>query len=111
MTKSEIRELIGRMAKENPTWGAPHIHGELLKLGFNIPERTVSRYLEKREPDPSKAQSWLTFLHNHREAIAATDFFTVPTINFSILYVYFVINHDDARFSIGMLPTNRQLNG
>ncbi len=71
LTTSEIRELIGRMARENPTWGAPRIHGELLELGFNISERTVSRYLNKRMPDQDKAQSWLTFLHNHREAIAA----------------------------------------
>ena len=68
LTNSKIRELIGRIAKENPTWGAPRIHGELLELGFNISERTVSRYLNKRMPDQDKVQSWLTFLHNHREA-------------------------------------------
>jgi hypothetical protein len=65
-------EIVRRMARENPTWGAPRIHGEMLKLGFEISERTVSRYLARREPrlgDP--ANHWLTFLDNHREAIAA----------------------------------------
>jgi len=90
--KSEIRELIRCMAEENSTWGAPHIHGELLKLGFSISERTVSRYLSRIDPDQPKAQNWLTFLHNHREAIAAMDFFTIPTVTFSILYGFFVIH-------------------
>jgi putative transposase len=76
----EIRALIVRMAEENPTWGAPRIHGELLKLGFRVSEPTVSRWLRRvpRAPDP--AQRWLTFLRNHRKAIAAMDFFTVPTV-------------------------------
>lgn len=95
--KTEIRELIRCMAEENSTWGAPHIHGELLKLGFSISERTVSRYLSRIDPDQRKAQSWLTFLHNHREAIAAMDFFTVPTLTFSILYGFFVIHHGRRR--------------
>jgi len=82
------------MAEENPTWGAPHIHGELLKLGIAVPERTVSRYLTpKRNPDKRKAQDWIAFLNNHRKAIAALDFFTVPTATFRVLYVFFVIHH------------------
>ena len=90
----EVRALIARMAAENPTWGAPRIHGELLKLGFDLSEPTVSRWLRRtvRKPDP--AQRWLTFLRNHREAIAAMDFFTVPTITFGVLYCFFVIGHD-----------------
>src|SRR5580765_8784251 len=69
----EVRALIFRMVSENPTWGAPRIHGELLKLGFDLSERSVSRCR-----DPDSAKRWLTFLRNHREAIAAMDFFTVP---------------------------------
>jgi hypothetical protein len=71
------------MAAENPTWGAPRIHGELLKLGFHLSEATVSRWLRRipRTPDPAKR--WLTFLLNHREAIAAMDFFTIPTLTFA----------------------------
>lgn len=90
----EVRALIFRMAGENPTWGAPRIHGELLKLGFDLSEITVSRWLRRipRTPDPAKR--WLTFLRNHREAIAAMDFFTVPTLTFGVLYCFFVIGHD-----------------
>jgi putative transposase len=90
----EIRALILRMATENLSWGAPRIHGELLKLGFDVSEPTVSRWLRRvpRTADPS--QGWLTFLRNHREAIAAMDFFTVPTLTFGVLYCFFVIAHD-----------------
>jgi putative transposase len=78
----EVRYLIRRMKRENPTWGAPRIHGELILLGFEISEPTVSRYLKrlKRIPENSKAVQWLAFLNNHREAIAAFDFFTVPNL-------------------------------
>jgi len=89
----EIQELIHRMAKENPTWGAPKIHGELLKLGFKVSERSVSRYIRaiQRRGDPGRR--WLTFLRNHREAIVAMDFFTVPTVSFRVLYCLFIIEH------------------
>ena len=90
----EIRALIFRMAAENPTWGAPRIHGELLKLGFDVSEPTVSRWLRKVKRTPDPAQRWLTFLRNHREAIAAMDFFMVPTLTFDVLYCFFVIGHD-----------------
>jgi putative transposase len=85
----EVRALIFRMAAENPTWGAPRIHGELLKLGFVLSEPTVSRWLRDapRTLDPIKR--WLTFLRNHREAIAAMDFFTVPTITFWCAVLFF----------------------
>ena len=79
----EVRALIFRMAAENPTWGAARIHGELLKLGFDISEPTVSRWLRRAPRNPHPAKRWLTFLRNHREAIAAMDFFTVPTLTFS----------------------------
>ena len=81
------------MAEENAGWGAPKIHGELQKLGFNISEPTVARYLRRvhRRGDP--AQRWLAFLQNHREVIVAFDFFTVPTVTFQVLYCFFVIEH------------------
>jgi putative transposase len=90
---AEIRALIRQLAQENSTWGAPKIHGELLKLGFAASERTVARYLRRirRRGDPGKR--WLTFLTNHREMIAALDFFTVPTVTFKLLYCFFVIEH------------------
>jgi putative transposase len=90
----EVRTLIFRMAAENPTWGAPRIHGELLKLGFCLSETTVSRWLRRIPRNPDPAKRWLTFLRNHREAIAAMDFFTVPTLTFGVLYCFFVIGHD-----------------
>jgi len=90
----ETRELIFRMVAENPTWGAPRIHGELLKLGFDISERTVSRSVERAPRNPDPAKRWLTFLQNHCEAIAAMDFFAVPTITFGLLYGFFIIGHD-----------------
>jgi len=80
-----------------PTWGAPRIHGELLILGFDVSERTISRWMKRACKDPEPARSWLTFLHNHREAIAAMDFFTVPTITFGVLYCFFIIGHDRRR--------------
>ena len=93
----EVRELIQRMAAENPTWGAPRIHGELLKLGFEISERTVSRYLAGVAPRGEAGKQWLSFLKNHREVIAAIDFFTVPTVTFRFLYCFFAIGHNRRR--------------
>jgi putative transposase len=93
----EVRELIFRMVRENPTWGAPRIHGELLMLGFDISERTISRWMRRAPGDPEPAKRWLAFLRNHREAIAAMDFFTVPTITFGVIYCFFVIAHDRRR--------------
>jgi hypothetical protein len=82
------------MVAENPTWGAPRIHGELLKLGFEVSERSVSRWMRRAPRDADPVKQWLTFLRNHREAIAAMDFFTVPTLTFGVLYCFFVIGHD-----------------
>ena len=85
------------MAKENPTWGSPRIHGELLKLGLEISERTVSRYLAGVGRRGDARKLWLIFLRNHREGIAAMDFFTVPTVTFRALYCFFVISHSRRR--------------
>jgi len=104
----EIRTLIFRMAAENPTWGAPRIHGELLMLGFDVSEPTVSRWLRRAPRNPDVRKRWLTFLRNHRESIAAMDFFTVPTITFGVLYCFFVISHDRRkilRFSVTRHPS------
>ncbi len=87
----EVRDLIYRLVAENPTWGAPRIHGELLMLGFDVSERTISRWMKCAPRDPEPARRWLAFLRNHREAIAAMDFFTVPTVTFSLLYCFFII--------------------
>ncbi len=72
------------MALENSTWGARRIHGELLKLGFDISERTVSRYLPRSRPYGGAIRDWVTFLRNHRGGVAAMDFFTVPTARWVI---------------------------
>src|SRR5689334_15065881 len=93
----QLRDLIFQMVAQNPTWGAPHIHGELLKLGFDVSERTISRWIQRAPKNPELARRWKAFLHNHREAIAAMDFFTVPTITFGVLYCFFVIAHDRRR--------------
>jgi len=96
-TPKEVRKLIFRMVVENPTSGAPRIHGELRMLGFELSERTISRWMKRAPRDPGRARRWLAFLRNHREAIAAMDFFTAPTITFGMLYCFFVISHDRRR--------------
>jgi len=105
----QIRDLIFQMAVENPTWGAPRIHGELLMLGFDVSERTISRWMRRAPRNPAPAKRWLSFLHNHREALAAMDFFTVPTVTFNLLYCFFIISHDRRRilhFNITRHPTS-----
>jgi transposase InsO family protein len=87
----ELRELIRRMSKENPLWGAPRIHGELLKLGFEIAESTVSKYMIRHRGPPS--QNWATFLRNHADAIAAIDLCVVPTLTFECLFAFVVVGH------------------
>jgi hypothetical protein len=96
-TPKEVRELISRIVAENPTWVTPRIHGELLMLGFEVSARTISRWMRKAPRDPDRAKRWLAFLRNHREAIAAMDFFTVPTITFGALCCFFIISHDRRR--------------
>jgi len=92
------------MAREN-RWGAPRIHGELRKLGFDVCERTVSRYLRRYRPHGVPAATWKTFLTNHREVLAAMDFFTVPTATFRLLYVFFVLHHDAVVSFTSVLPS------
>jgi putative transposase len=102
----EVRDLIRRMSRENAGWGAPRIHGELLKLGIDIGETSVSKYLVRARKPPS--QTWRTFLDNHIQSLVSVDFFTVPTLRFQILYVFLVLAHDRRRilhFAVTAHPT------
>jgi putative transposase len=94
-TQAELRALIHTMAGANPTWGAPRIHGELLKLGFTISQATVSRLLPITRRPPS--QTWRTFLANHASQIIAADFFVVPTVTFRLLFVLIILSHERRR--------------
>ena len=87
--ETELRALIRRMGIENPLWGAPRIHGELLKLGFEVAQSSVAKYMVKRRRPPS--QEWRTFLSNHAPDIAAMDLFVVPTIGFDLLYAFIIV--------------------
>lgn len=87
----ELIGLIRRMSAENPLWGAPRIHGELLRLGFRLAQSTVSKYMVPRGRRP--AQGWTTFLRNHADAIAAIDMLSVPTISLSRVYAFIVLGH------------------
>ena len=87
----ELGDLIRRMSKENPLWGAPRIHGELLMLGFEVAQSTVSKYMVRGRRPPS--QSWRTFLRNHMEVIAAIDMCVVPTLTFERLFAFLVLGH------------------
>jgi putative transposase len=107
-TEKDIRELICKMADANPTWGSPRIHGELLKLGIKISERTVARLMPKKRKPPS--QTWRTFLDNHVKDLVSIDFFVVPTATFRILFVLIVLAHDRRRivhFNVTEHPTAR----
>ena len=102
----ELSELIRRMNKENPLWGAPRIHGELLKLGLEIAESTVSKYMIRRRGPPS--QTWRTFLCNHADAIAAIDLCVVPTLTFECLFAFLVMGHGRRQllwFAVTRYPT------
>ena len=110
----EIRALIRQMCRANPLWGAPRIHGELLKLGIEVSETTVSKYMVKHRGPPS--QNWRTFLQNHAKELVALDFFTVPTATFRVLFVLVILSHDRRRilhFNVTQHPsaewTARQL--
>jgi transposase InsO family protein len=94
------------MSRENPLWGAPRIHGELLKLGIDIGETSVSKYMIRVRKPPS--QTWRTFLNNHLQTLVSVDFFVVPTIRFKILYVFVVLAHHRRRivhFAVTAHPT------
>ena len=102
----EIRNLIRRMCRANPLWGAPRIHGELLKLGIDVSEATVSNYMIRHRGPPS--QKWQTFLDNHAKDLIALDFFTVPTATFQVLFVLVILSHDRRRilhFNVTTHPT------
>jgi hypothetical protein len=90
--ETELRVLIRRMSVENPLWGAPRIHGELLKLGFVVAQSSVAKYMVRRRGPPS--QGWRTFLRNHAPDIAAMDLFVVPTIGFDLLYAFVIVRLD-----------------
>jgi len=99
--------LIKQVANENPLWGAPRLHGEILKLGFDISEATVQRYMPKR-PQRTARQRWKTFLKNHSTHIVSVDFLVVPTITFKLLYVLVFLSHDRRRiihFNVTAHPT------
>jgi transposase InsO family protein len=89
---TELRVLIRRISVENPLWDAPRIHGELLKLGFEVAQSSVAKYMVKRWEPPN--QGWRTFLRNHAPAMAAMDFFVVPTIGFDLLYAFVIVRID-----------------
>ena len=91
----KIRDLIRRMSRENPTWGAPRILSELLLLDHDVAESTVDKYIIRQPKPPS--QNWRTFLENHGGQIVAIDFFTVPTVTFRVLYVFLILRHDRRR--------------
>jgi transposase InsO family protein len=90
-TPADIRYLIREMSVANPLWGAPRIHGELLKLGIEVGQTTVAKYMARRRQPPS--QGWKTFLRNHADGIASMDLFVVPTISFRLLYGFLILQH------------------
>jgi transposase InsO family protein len=104
--ETELRALIRQMSTENPLWGAPRIHGELLKLGFEVAQSSVAKYMVKRRGPPS--QGWRTFLHNHAPDIAAMDLFVVPTIGFDLRYAFVIIRlgrRELLRINVTATPT------
>ena len=103
---NDVRDLIRKLSRDNPLWGAPRIHGELLKLGIDIGETSVGKYIVRKRKPPS--QTWRTFLENHVKTMVSIDFFTVPTIRFQVLYVFLVLAHDRRRivhFNVTAHPT------
>jgi len=103
----EVRDLIRRMSMANPRWGAPRIHGELLKLGIEVSQATVAKYMVRHRKPPS--QTWRTFLKNHMTNMVSSDFFVVPTITFRLLFVFVILSHDRRRpihFAVTTNPTS-----
>ena len=92
---ADVRSLIRTMAQANPLWGAPRIHGELLKLGIDVSQATVAKYMRRRREPPS--QTWQTFLRNHVDQIVAADLFVVPTATYRLLFVLVLLAHDRRR--------------
>ena len=87
-----MRDLIQRMSLANPRWGAPRIHGELLKLGIEVSQATVAKYMLRNRKPPS--QTWRIFLENHMKSLVSADFFVIPTISFRLLFVFLILSHD-----------------
>jgi len=105
LVPQDVRELIRKMSAENP-WGAPRLHGEILKLGIDVSQATVAKYMVRHDKPPS--QNWRTFLDNHVTSLASIDFFTVPTIRFGVLYIFLALAHDRRRvvhFNVTANPT------
>jgi putative transposase len=103
----EVIDLIRKMSLANPRWGAPRVHGELLKLGFELSQATVAKYMVRRPKPPS--QTWHTFLQNHVKDLVAADFFVVPTVFFELLFVFVILSHDRRRvihFGVTACPTS-----
>jgi hypothetical protein len=97
---AEIRQLIREMSFANPLWGAPRIHGELLKLGIDVGQTSVAKYMARRRRPPS--QGWKTFLRNRADGIAAMDLFVVPTASFGLLYGLLIVSHSPVGGSCGL---------
>ena len=102
----EIRRLIRDMSLANPLWGAPRIHGELLKLGIEIAQSTVAKYMARNRRGCGPSQTWKTFLHNHTAGIAAIDFLVVPTVGFRLLFVLVILRHQRRRLIALTVATN-----
>jgi len=103
----ELRNLIRRISIENPLWGAPRIHGELLLLGYKVSQTTVAKYMSRRRGNPG-GQSWKTFLENHRDGIVSMDFIIVPTIRFKLLYCLVILGHARRKiihYAVTTVPT------
>jgi len=107
--ETDLRALIRRMSVENPLWGAPRIHGELLKLGFEVAQSSVAKYMVKRRGPPS--QEWRTFLRNHAPDIAAMDLLVIPTIGFDLLYAFVIVRLTAESSSGSMSQQTRQRSG
>ena len=105
----EIRRLIRGMSLANPLWGAPRIHGELLKLGIDVGQTSVAKYMARRRGGPS--QGWRTFLCNHADGIASMDLFVVPTLSFRLLYGFLLLRHRRRRIMWLGVTQTRRLNG
>jgi len=104
--ETDLRALIRQMSMKNPLWGAPRVHGELLKLGFDVAQSSVAKYMAKRRGPPS--QGWRTFLGNHTPDIAAMDLFIVPTIGSDLLYGFVIVRlgrKDLVRINVTTNPT------
>jgi putative transposase len=104
----KVQKIVKKMIKENPLWGAPILHGELIKLGIKISERTVSNMIKRYKVGKPPSQTWRTFLKNHMNNTYAIDFFTVPTANFNLLYVLVVLWHERRKvihFNVTMNPS------